>query len=266
MTMHGFNGIQKSVQPWMRLVLLNGLLFFSLACHLGGVSNAPAVAKLPDGREVALSPVSMERARTMAHYTRRTLVDAGTPMPVSWSKVNTDCEKRMQLVQYVFTAGSDPTGRPLTLRPENFSESNLKRLAEEPAIDVKGLAIYGQLGATQTLLNYNGTIASPQAFDVGWDIHFITIVNIDGIAKVIDLSVGDEPLDLEGWLSGFAKAPFNYDPIDRFTALGRENPSHVPEDLSMASQAFLDDLKQTFGIQDPSLQDLPWFLTRYTAK
>lgn len=254
----------------LMLSLLTCVVMLVAAC---GKDDSPApscVGTLPDGTTVALCPISAEQAKVMAFYARQTLVDSSGPLlPVSWSRLNTDCEKRMFVVQYTFSAGADPSGRPLTLRQEHFSEANLNQLARNPVNAVKGLRVTstGFMGATQRLLHYNRTLASSKTNDIGWDVHFITIVNIDGICKVIDLSVGDEPIGIEEWLSGFCAAgECMYEVLEPFTAHILSDATKIPEDLSTASQDFMKELVRDFDIQNATVDKLPWYLTEYTFR
>lgn len=214
----------------------------------------------------------------MALYVRQTIVEGDGLKPISWSKLNSDCEKRMVAVQYVFTAGQSISGEPLVLRAENFSESNLKRLLQNPAIDVKGIGVYGTLGARQQLLNYNKTPASGRTIDIGWSTHFITLINVEGVCKIVDLSIGDEPVDIETWLSGFFNGTCKheddavpdkvgnciYSILEPFTAAILNDPKEIPAALNNASKDFIKELANDFDVQ-ASAADLPWYLTGYTA-
>ncbi len=260
-------------QKSLRLLFLTGFALFTLACRPQDTPGPACSCSLPDDVQVRLCPVSEEQARETAFYARQTQLNSSVPTPISWSKLNSDCEKRMVVVQYVFAAGKDPSGIPLVLQPENFSEANLKRLASNPVIDVKGVLVFGTLGATQRLLNYDRTPASLRTRDVGWSSHYITLVNIQGICKVIDLSIGDEPIGIDAWLSGFyngtctheGNAGCNYSIIEPFTAAILNDPTKIPAELTEASNNFLKELADDFDIHTATINDLPWYLTEYTA-
>jgi len=238
-----------------------------------------------------LRPISSEHARAMAAYVRQTRVwDPAAPeteeMPVSWSRLNSDCEKRMVAVQVVLSSTAAPAEAPWRLVPADLGEENLSRLRKTPAIQVGGVGVYGRLRTRQRLLDYDRTPASEATLDLGWPMHFIALLNVEGTCKVMDLSAGDDPLEIPAWLSGFAEggcayrqdaalaaAPppgeedgCSYAFLGPFEAAILDDPTRIPGQLRDASSSFPAELQDDFGIPDPRTADLPFYLTEYTAR
>jgi hypothetical protein len=66
--------------------------------------------------------------------------------------------------------------------------------------------VAGPLVTRQTLVLPDGTDAPGEPDLYYWAYHHAVGISVDGTIKVLDLSTGDEPRDIQAWLSGFVEA------------------------------------------------------------
>lgn len=157
-----------------------------------------------------LDPLTHDEAVAMAAAARRLVAVTadGEEYPVAWSMVNWCCQDRAYALMYAF-ATLDPTegAPPPRMDMTTMTEAGILALAEQARRKTAAINLAGPLGLRQTLVLPDGTELPPNDGAhhdfYTWGYHHGAVLNVDGEPRVIDLSVGDEPLTPEQWLRGF---------------------------------------------------------------
>ena len=196
----------------LTMFLCTGYLFLC-GCGAGGndgSADASGGADTGGGPPITptLRPLSQASATQLIKYLRRMRVADGTnpTRPVVWSMVNASCQDRAEVLEYGIAAAADPTSPNPVVMPDELTPQQIESLAASPAFDAVSINIAGPLVTSQTLILPDGTDA-PEAPDrYYWPYHHTAAINVEGTMKVIDLSIGDEPIDVQTWISGFVDA------------------------------------------------------------
>lgn len=160
----------------------------------------------PDGLPVTptygLRPITLEQALGLTRYLRGTQTQAaGSPaFPMAWAMINTCCEERALVMQYVAASASFPlpTESPV-MREEDITPESVAALTAHPGIDTATINIAGPLIVDVGIKDKTGTPLSGDPLPVHWGYHKGVVVNVDGILMVLDLSAGDMPLPIDIW-------------------------------------------------------------------
>jgi hypothetical protein len=152
-----------------------------------------------------LRPITRAQAEALGAYACRLKVNffASTDSPMAWSLINLQCTDRAQAVSYALAA-ADPSSLgadPAPLRAAEVTDARMGQLVTTPTFDSGRIWVYGPLITTQTLLRPSAAVLRTD--EHYWPFHVATVVNVEGTFEVLDLSVGDAPLPIAQWLSGF---------------------------------------------------------------
>jgi hypothetical protein len=195
-----------------------------------------------------LAPMDSATAVKLAGFVRglKTVAAGGEPTPVAWAFVNWNCQERALALEYAI-ATADPTleGEPPLMDELLLTPEHLEEVAANPAFGVGAINVTGPLVAEQIFVRPDGTDVEGEPYGVFWTYHHAAAVNVDGTFKVMDLSVGDEPLAIDEWLSGFVEA-------------GIECP-HLADDAWWAAWVYWNSM--TMGFELPPE---PEYLCGYT--
>jgi hypothetical protein len=207
----------RTLAPWLLLLCLITLP----ACSDGGHHAAPdastdaADASEPDDgapydgswEPPVLRSIPAATAVELAQYARktRTLLTGSQEMTQAWSMVNDSCIERALLLDWVIaSAPATLAGSPAAVvRTEDLTGQRIDQLIASPTYDSAVISIAGPLVAEQTILAPGGTAIPGDPLVLGWPYHFGAIVAVDGVEKVMDLSVGDTPLEIDAWAHSF---------------------------------------------------------------
>jgi hypothetical protein len=85
-----------------------------------------------------------------------------------------------------------------------LTEDDVLALADAAADVVATINVAGPLVTDQTLILPDGTALEPP-HSYYWAYHHAAVINVDRELQVIDLSLGDEPIPIEDWVSGFVE-------------------------------------------------------------
>lgn len=168
----------------------------------GGDAAAPLVP--------ALEPLTREEAVAAAAAARRLLVvtEDGEEHPMAWAMVNWCCQERANALMYALATADRTAGAAAPrLDQADLTPDALTALADSAQAKAAAINITGPLATRQTLVLPDGTELPPDDEEryglYGWSYHHGAVVNVEGEPRVIDLSVGDEPLTPEEWARGF---------------------------------------------------------------
>lgn len=179
------------------LAALFALLAFCLCFECGG-DGKPAIPEL--------RPISTGQAELLAAYARRLRVETadGVTRPVSWAMVNVSCQDRSMALQYAIASAPEVIGTdPPMMRAAELTAEHISILAASPRYDAATLIAAGPLATRQTyVVPYGGPVTGPAAFYY-WPNHQAVVINVEGTLKVLDLSTGDTPIEIDEWLHNF---------------------------------------------------------------
>lgn len=184
---------------WAGLLGL-GLVLAGPGCGDGGGNNGDG-AVFPE-----LRSISQSQMEVLAPYVRllQAEVSGGDPRPVAWAMVNQSCQDRAQALEYAMaTAPESPGTEPPVMRESDITQEYISDLASDPNYDTATINVAGPLATLQTyvLPDGNPVTGTPQKYY--WAYHHGVVVNVEGTLKVLDLSAGDEPLEIDEWIHNF---------------------------------------------------------------
>ena len=205
--------VMKSRPPLVLVVLLfiAGGLFVSCDDSHDSKEAAPPVPELE-----AISP---EQADELIAFLRRVRVeDVGEPLPdrqspadgpddaggvqypMAWAMINASCEERALVLEYAAASSAFPLPQePFVMRAEDITAESVQALADNPGIDMATINIAGPLIMEAVFRDRDGGAIPGDPAIFYWPYHKGVVVNIAGTLKVIDLSTGDAPLDIDQW-------------------------------------------------------------------
>ena len=176
------------------------------------LSGAEAWAKKPqvDPQVPSLRPISAAQAEALAAYARdmRVRNTLGDEDGVAWSMINTSCQERAMALQYAVIAARTPFGDPVIMEATDdldALELHLLDLLSSAEFDAASINIAGPLITEQVLVLPDGEILDDVPHFRYWSYHHGVALNVEGEFKVLDLSVGDSPLDVETWWQSFVE-------------------------------------------------------------
>lgn len=149
-----------------------------------------------------LSEITTEQADELITYLRKakTQTSGSAERPMAWAMINWECETRALTQEYFILSASFPlSAEPAVMHEENITEEAVQALVENPGIDAATINIVGPLALEFHFINPDGTLVSGDPFKIVWGYHKGVVVNIEGELKVIDLSSGDTPLNIDDW-------------------------------------------------------------------
>jgi hypothetical protein len=177
----------------------------------GNDTQEPAVPEL--------RAISAEQAVELAAYLRRVRVQGGTDempsrqlveadaedetggeTPIAWAMINASCEERALVLEYAAASSSFPLPEePFVMREQDITAESVQALADNPGIDTATINIAGPLIMEAAFRTPDGWVLNGDPAIFYWAYHKGVVVNVEGTLKVIDLSTGDEPLDIDQW-------------------------------------------------------------------
>jgi hypothetical protein len=171
----------------------------------GDGSDQDAVPLTPE-----LSPISESDAERLGAYVREMKCsgDGNPASPIAWSAINGACQDRAQALQLAI-AMADPSlsGVPQTLVDSDLNLEALKAIAASPTFDVATINAAGPFATFQTLVDPGGSPIGDHELFWWWSYHHGVVLNVDGELRVLDLSIGDAPVPIAAWLTGFVESP-----------------------------------------------------------
>jgi hypothetical protein len=169
-----------------------------------------AWAKKPqvDPQVPSLRPMTQAQAEDLGAYVRgmRVRNPVGDEDVVAWSMINIACTYRAVAQQYAVVAAQTPFADPVTMESTEDLEAlelhllDLLYLAE---FDAATINIAGPLVTEQVLVLPDGEILYDEPDLRYWPYHHGMVLNVEGEIKVLDLSIGDSPVDIDTWWQSF---------------------------------------------------------------
>ena len=152
-----------------------------------------------------LRPVTSEQAASLGAYARLLHVFYGGVLgPMAWSMANQSCQERALALEYALAAAEDPLGtQPPSMDETELTDERIGQLAASPASDSASINITGPLVAEQTFVMPDGSPVAGTPQRLTWPYHHGVVVNVEGELRVMDLSVGDEPMPIDEWAHSF---------------------------------------------------------------
>ena len=171
-------------------------------------SDGDSAPDTDDPQVPELTPIASEVALQLGSYVRRLKVRAADhdPYPVAWAFVNVSCEERALALEWAI-ATADPSldGDPQTMDEAELTRERIQEVADNPSFDVASINITGPMVAEQYFIQPDGTEVGEMPFTLFWTYHHGAALNVDGTIKVLDLSQGDEPIDIDTWYSALVE-------------------------------------------------------------
>jgi hypothetical protein len=156
-----------------------------------------------------LAPVTAATAKALGAYARQmeTVAQGVGPRPTAWSMVNASCQDRAMALEYVIASAPRPLpARPPTVIDTELTEAKILAVAAQPSYSVATINVTGPLVTRQTLVLPDGKVAPGEPDFYYWAYHHGVVLDVEGELRVLDLSLGDEPVAIATWLSGFVHA------------------------------------------------------------
>ena len=156
----------------------------------------------------SLRPVTAAQAAALGAYVREMRVrnPLGDEDGVAWSMINIACQDRAAALQYAIIASRTPFADPVIMESTNDLEAlelhllDLLYLAE---FDAASINIAGPLSTEQVLVLPDGQVLQDEPDFRYWSYHHGVVLNVEGEIRVLDLSIGDAPVDIETWWQSF---------------------------------------------------------------
>lgn len=168
----------------------------------GAVATHPVVS--------GLRPISKKQAIKLGAYARKLRVQPeGSPERVmAWSMINVSCQERALALQYALSLATNPlSDEPPVMREADITVDGIQKMIRKHAFDSALIQITGPLRAERTMISPMGTALELKPDQLPpiaeWSYHHAVVINVEGELMVLDLSVGDEPLTIDEWASGF---------------------------------------------------------------
>lgn len=201
----------------MNLKQLSAVVLTTLCCSLPSISGDTYTAPISATRSddpldvihvPTLRPVSTEQATKLARLARKLRVsdpDYGK-WPVAWSSIKQACGQRAEALQYALvTADFQRDLAPPTMERKTLTSSRIQEIMDNRSVDIATIHVVGPLNAYQTLIDPKGKPLSDQEVLINWSSHIGAVMNVEGELKVIDLSIGDQPLPIAQWVASFVE-------------------------------------------------------------
>ena len=125
---------------------------------------------------------------------------------VAWSMINSSCQERAMALQYAVIAARTPFADPVIMEATDdldALELHLLDLLSSAEFDAASINIAGPLATEQVLVLPDGEILDDVPHFRYWSYHHGVALNVEGEFKVLDLSIGDAPVDIETWWQSF---------------------------------------------------------------
>jgi len=189
------------VSKHLSLVLGACLLLLLGAGAWAGKSQA-------DPQVPSLRPITEAQAEDLAAYVRNMRVrnTLGDEDGVAWSMINVACSYRAVALEYAVIAAQLPFADPVIMESTNDLEAlelHLLDLLYSAEFDAGTINITGPLITEQVLVLPDGEILDDAPHFRYWSYHHGVVLNVEGEFKVLDLSVGDSPMDIDTWWQSF---------------------------------------------------------------
>lgn len=161
-----------------------------------------------DPQVPSLRPITRAQAEELAAYVRdmRVRNPLGDEDRVAWSMINTSCQDRAAALQYAVIAARAPFTDPVIMESTNDLEAlelHLMDLLYSAEFDAGTINITGPLITEQVLVLPDGEILDDVPHFRYWSYHHAVVLNVEGEFMVLDLSVGDSPMDIGTWWQSF---------------------------------------------------------------
>jgi hypothetical protein len=164
-----------------------------------GDENEPPVPELRS--------ITAEQAVALAAYARKLRVETrdGESDVMAWSMVNQGCSYRATALEYTVASACEPIEELASpvLRAAEIDEGRIQELIDDPGFDSATIGITGPLIADQILVGSDGSDLSSRPELVHWPYHYGVVIKVDDELKVLDLSLGDEPVAIDVWWRSF---------------------------------------------------------------
>ena len=207
----------RTLAPWLLVLCVITLSACGGGDHHGGpdASTDTSDASEPDDgapydgswEPPVLRSITAATAVELAQYARkaRTLATGSQELTQAWSLVNVSCVERALVLDWLIAvAPATLAGAPAAVvRTEDLTDQRIAQLIASPTYDSAIIMIAGPLVAEQTIHEPGGNAIPGDPIVLGWPYHFGAVVAVDGVVKVIDLSVGDTPLEIDAWAHSF---------------------------------------------------------------
>jgi hypothetical protein len=125
---------------------------------------------------------------------------------VAWSMINTACQDRAAALQYAVIAARTPFADPMIMESTDdlaAMELHLLDLLASAEFDAASINIAGPLITEQVLVLPDGQFLGDVPHLNLWGYHHAVVLNVEGEIKVLDLSIGNSPVDIETWSQSF---------------------------------------------------------------
>lgn len=161
-----------------------------------------------DPQVPSLRIITEAQAEALASYVRdmRVRNPLGDEDRVAWSMINTSCQDRAAALQYAAIAARAPFADPVIMESTDdldALELHLLDLLYSAEFDAASINIAGPLITEQVLVLPDGEILDDAPHFRYWSYHHAVVLNVEGEIKVLDLSIGDSPIDIETWWQSF---------------------------------------------------------------
>jgi len=179
------------------------------ACLLLLLGTAAWAGKTPvDPQVPSLRPITEAQAEDLAAYVREMRVrnPLGDEDGVAWSMINVACNYRAVAMQYAVISAQTPFADPVIMESTDDLEAlelHLLDLLYSAEFDAATIGITGPLVTEQVLVLPDGQVLYDEPDLRFWSYHYGMVLNVEGEFKVLDLSIGDSPVDIDTWWQGF---------------------------------------------------------------
>ncbi len=292
---------RRRATSFSRRVAAFGLVCLAcLCCHNDSSDGSPVTPRL--------SPIQRDEALVLAAFARNAVVEddeTGDEYPIAWSMVNWCCEERTLSLQYALArALRSGMGAPVVMRTQELSSDHILGLVTGDPLPFASINLAGPLACEQTILEPGGAPVEGDPQRLFWHIHHAVAMNVDGQLMVLDLSMADEPVSIQAWISSFVQDASacrhlgdpDFQKVEAYWRCvmsgmdpGPEPPCEcaytitpaftwrfdqdvlveaiqgVPPTLVVQSGAFTTLMQDSYGV-DVSRDDIPRYLSLYEAK
>lgn len=205
----------------------DGHWVFERDCRLEGQTCDPFFGGLPrctdpidSGAEIqipALRAFTLGEATELGARARELQVVTveGESTRVGWSMVNASCEDRCVALEYALAVLATATNDdPVVMAEAELTPEAVLDVAERGADVVASINVAGPLVTEQSLWLPDGSAVSGDPEHYFWPYHHGAVLLVDRALRVLDLSLGDEPVIIEEWTSGFVDPSIECVPMD----------------------------------------------------
>lgn len=219
----------------LKSYILIGLLpLLQTSCMLKSESQVKSEELLSEIQNPNLKSINRETFINLAEYSRKQVVtdSEGEVNPIAWSMINQSCQNRALGLEFtIHTAGPEIENRSPEIW-ENYQnrddvsvpdaiKEEKNRIEQEvqkkPIFESGSINVAGPLATNQTLFDSQKNQISKEPIFFYWPYHHGVIMNVDEEYKVMDLSVGDEPIAVNDWLQSFLPEGMNCPQVSQNT-------------------------------------------------